>query len=164
MSTSANSVAFFQREVKNINMKQCKKKKDKMKIPTQLSGAGDFMISKSFHRSNWRGNDSVLIILFLLSFLLFLQGAVITPAMDHTMSMQPASMMGPLTQQMNHLSLGTTGSVSTPNCALMNHTKKTWTKFWAHKKTLIHSDTQGQLQPLLCDHSSKIYEQLCCWV
>uniref|UniRef100_A0AAQ6AQ23 RRM domain-containing protein n=1 Tax=Amphiprion ocellaris TaxID=80972 RepID=A0AAQ6AQ23_AMPOC len=43
-------------------------------------------------------------------------GAVITPAMDHTMSMQPASMMGPLTQQMNHLSLGTTGSVSTPHC------------------------------------------------
>uniref|UniRef100_I3KUH2 RNA binding motif single stranded interacting protein 3 n=1 Tax=Oreochromis niloticus TaxID=8128 RepID=I3KUH2_ORENI len=37
-------------------------------------------------------------------------GAVITPAMDHTMSMQPANMMGPLTQQMNHLSLGTTGS------------------------------------------------------
>lgn len=41
------------------------------------------------------------------------QGAVITPTMDHTMSMQPASMMGPITQQMNHLSLGTTGSVST---------------------------------------------------
>ncbi|XP_052327851.1 RNA-binding motif, single-stranded-interacting protein 3-like isoform X1 [Oncorhynchus keta] len=40
-------------------------------------------------------------------------GAVITPAMDHTMSMQPANMMGPLSQQMNHLSLGTTGSVST---------------------------------------------------
>uniref|UniRef100_A0A8C9RJ06 RNA binding motif single stranded interacting protein 3 n=1 Tax=Scleropages formosus TaxID=113540 RepID=A0A8C9RJ06_SCLFO len=39
-------------------------------------------------------------------------GAVITPAMEHGMSMQPASMMGPLTQQMNHLSLGTTGSVS----------------------------------------------------
>ncbi|XP_075868007.1 RNA-binding motif, single-stranded-interacting protein 3 isoform X6 [Nelusetta ayraudi] len=37
-------------------------------------------------------------------------GAVITPSMDHTMSMQPASMMGPITQQMNHLSLGTTGS------------------------------------------------------
>uniref|UniRef100_A0A674EHE8 RNA binding motif single stranded interacting protein 3 n=1 Tax=Salmo trutta TaxID=8032 RepID=A0A674EHE8_SALTR len=39
------------------------------------------------------------------------QGAVITPAMDHTMSMQPANMMGPLSQQMTHLSLGTTGSV-----------------------------------------------------
>uniref|UniRef100_A0A8B9ZJN1 RNA binding motif single stranded interacting protein 3 n=1 Tax=Anas platyrhynchos TaxID=8839 RepID=A0A8B9ZJN1_ANAPL len=42
-------------------------------------------------------------------------GAVITPTMDHTMSMQPASMMGPLTQQMNHLSLGTTGT----HCLLM---------------------------------------------
>uniref|UniRef100_A0A8C2AXW8 RNA binding motif, single stranded interacting protein n=1 Tax=Cyprinus carpio TaxID=7962 RepID=A0A8C2AXW8_CYPCA len=39
-------------------------------------------------------------------------GAVITPAMDHTISMQPANMMGPLTQQMNHLSLGTSGTVS----------------------------------------------------
>ncbi|KAK1795013.1 hypothetical protein P4O66_010202 [Electrophorus voltai] len=37
-------------------------------------------------------------------------GAVITPAMDHTISMQPANMMGPLTQQMNHLSLGTSGT------------------------------------------------------
>eukprot|EP00064_Thunnus_orientalis_P008480 superscaffoldBa00001008_g8503 len=45
------------------------------------------------------------------------QGAVITPAMDHTMSMQPASMMGPLTQQMNHLSLGTTGSYMTAAAA-----------------------------------------------
>ncbi|XP_060680615.1 RNA-binding motif, single-stranded-interacting protein 3 isoform X4 [Hemiscyllium ocellatum] len=40
-------------------------------------------------------------------------GAVITPTMDHTMSMQPASMMGPLTQQMNHLSLGTAGTYMT---------------------------------------------------
>ncbi|CAL8365024.1 unnamed protein product [Arctogadus glacialis] len=30
--------------------------------------------------------------------------------MDHTMSMQQAGMMGPLAQQMNHMSLGTTGS------------------------------------------------------
>ncbi|OCT75887.1 RNA-binding motif, single-stranded-interacting protein 3 isoform X1 [Xenopus laevis] len=40
-------------------------------------------------------------------------GAVITPAMDHTMSIQPANMMGPLSQQMNHLSLGTTGTYMT---------------------------------------------------
>ncbi|XDV40651.1 hypothetical protein PO909_009692, partial [Leuciscus waleckii] len=39
-------------------------------------------------------------------------GAVITPTMDHTISMQPANMMAPLTQQMNHMSLGTTGTVS----------------------------------------------------
>ncbi|KAM8841456.1 RNA-binding motif, single-stranded-interacting protein 3 isoform 2-T2 [Spinachia spinachia] len=49
-------------------------------------------------------------------------GAVITPAMDHTMSMQPASMMGPLAQQMNHLSLGTTGSYMTAAGAPMQGT------------------------------------------
>ncbi|KAK3572453.1 hypothetical protein QTP86_032671, partial [Hemibagrus guttatus] len=46
-----------------------------------------------------------------------LQGAVITPAMDHTISMQPANMMGPLAQQMNHLSLGTTGTYMTAAAA-----------------------------------------------
>ncbi|RXM27570.1 RNA-binding motif, single-stranded-interacting protein 3 [Acipenser ruthenus] len=44
-------------------------------------------------------------------------GAMITPAMDHTMSMPPASMMGPLAQQMNHLSLGTTGTYMTAAAA-----------------------------------------------
>ncbi|XP_077176043.1 RNA-binding motif, single-stranded-interacting protein 1 isoform X5 [Paroedura picta] len=37
-------------------------------------------------------------------------GAVLTPSMDHTMSLQPASMISPLTQQMSHLSLGSTGT------------------------------------------------------
>ncbi len=32
--------------------------------------------------------------------------------MDHTISMQSANMMGPLTQQMNHMSMGTSGTVS----------------------------------------------------
>uniref|UniRef100_A0A672H7M4 RNA binding motif, single stranded interacting protein 2b n=1 Tax=Salarias fasciatus TaxID=181472 RepID=A0A672H7M4_SALFA len=35
-------------------------------------------------------------------------GAVLTPGMDHTMSIQPTSMMGPLTQQLSHLSMGST--------------------------------------------------------
>uniref|UniRef100_A0A3P8ZDI4 RRM domain-containing protein n=1 Tax=Esox lucius TaxID=8010 RepID=A0A3P8ZDI4_ESOLU len=38
-------------------------------------------------------------------------GAVITPAMDHSISMQPSSIMAPLTQQMNHMSLGNAGTV-----------------------------------------------------
>ncbi|XP_073781397.1 RNA-binding motif, single-stranded-interacting protein 3 isoform X5 [Danio rerio] len=50
------------------------------------------------------------------------QGAVITPTMDHTISMQPANMMGPLTQQMNHLSLGTTGTYMTAAAAPMQGT------------------------------------------
>ncbi|XP_039592171.1 RNA-binding motif, single-stranded-interacting protein 3 isoform X3 [Polypterus senegalus] len=49
-------------------------------------------------------------------------GPVITPAMDHPMSMQPATMMGPLTQQMNHLSLGTSGTYLTAAAAPMQGT------------------------------------------
>nr|XP_031542768.1 RNA-binding motif, single-stranded-interacting protein 3 isoform X1 [Vicugna pacos] len=48
-------------------------------------------------------------------------GAVITPAMDHPMSMQPANMMGPLTQQMNHLSLGTAGTIQSQDRIMILH-------------------------------------------
>ena len=41
---------------------------------------------------------------------------MITPTMDHPMSMQPTNIVGPLTQQMNHLSLGTAGTVSGKVC------------------------------------------------
>ncbi|XP_010833867.1 PREDICTED: RNA-binding motif, single-stranded-interacting protein 3-like [Bison bison bison] len=41
--------------------------------------------------------------------------------MDHPMSMQPASMMGPLTQQMNHLSLGTTGTIQSQDRIMILH-------------------------------------------
>ncbi|XP_040839458.1 RNA-binding motif, single-stranded-interacting protein 2 isoform X2 [Ochotona curzoniae] len=38
------------------------------------------------------------------------QGSVLTPGMDHPISLPPASMMGPLAQQLGHLSLGSTGT------------------------------------------------------
>uniref|UniRef100_A0A7N8YAX7 RNA binding motif, single stranded interacting protein 2a n=1 Tax=Mastacembelus armatus TaxID=205130 RepID=A0A7N8YAX7_9TELE len=47
------------------------------------------------------------------SYLMQPAGTVLTPTMDHAMSIQPTSMMGPLTQQLSHLSLGSTGTVST---------------------------------------------------
>ncbi|XP_037370916.1 RNA-binding motif, single-stranded-interacting protein 2 isoform X6 [Talpa occidentalis] len=36
-------------------------------------------------------------------------GSVLTPGMDHPISLQPPSMMGPLTQQLGHLALSSTG-------------------------------------------------------
>ncbi|KAM4840074.1 RNA-binding motif, single-stranded-interacting protein 2 isoform X3 [Urocitellus parryii] len=42
------------------------------------------------------------------SYLMQPSGSVLTPGMDHPISLQPASMMGPLTQQLGHLSLSTT--------------------------------------------------------
>ncbi|KAK3547326.1 hypothetical protein QTP86_018859 [Hemibagrus guttatus] len=45
------------------------------------------------------------------SYLMQPTGTLLTPTMDHTLSIQPAAMM-PLTQQLSHLSLGSTGTVS----------------------------------------------------
>uniref|UniRef100_A0A3Q3F4E6 RNA binding motif, single stranded interacting protein 2b n=1 Tax=Labrus bergylta TaxID=56723 RepID=A0A3Q3F4E6_9LABR len=45
-------------------------------------------------------------------------GAVLTPGMDHTMSMQPTSMMGPLTQQLSHLSMGSSGTYMPANTSM----------------------------------------------
>lgn len=42
------------------------------------------------------------------------QGPVLTPGMDHPLSLQPASMMTPLTQQLGHLSLGGTAMYLPP--------------------------------------------------
>nr|XP_033791927.1 RNA-binding motif, single-stranded-interacting protein 2 isoform X5 [Geotrypetes seraphini]XP_033791929.1 RNA-binding motif, single-stranded-interacting protein 2 isoform X5 [Geotrypetes seraphini] len=44
------------------------------------------------------------------SYLMQPAGTVLAPTMDHTISIQPASMMGPLTQQLGHLSLGSAGT------------------------------------------------------
>ncbi|XP_057685423.1 RNA-binding motif, single-stranded-interacting protein 2-like isoform X2 [Corythoichthys intestinalis] len=45
-------------------------------------------------------------------------GAVLTPGMDHTMSIQPTSMMGPLAQQLSHLSLGSSGTYMPANASM----------------------------------------------
>lgn len=51
------------------------------------------------------------------SYLMQPTGAVLTSAMDHPMSIQPTSMIGPLTQQLSHLSLGSAGTYI-PNAAM----------------------------------------------
>ncbi|XP_051260329.1 RNA-binding motif, single-stranded-interacting protein 1 isoform X2 [Dicentrarchus labrax] len=45
-------------------------------------------------------------------------GTVISPSMDPSMSLQPTSMMAPLTQQMGHLSLGSAGTFMAANTAM----------------------------------------------
>uniref|UniRef100_A0AAR2IWM7 RRM domain-containing protein n=1 Tax=Pygocentrus nattereri TaxID=42514 RepID=A0AAR2IWM7_PYGNA len=52
------------------------------------------------------------------SYLMQPTGTVLTPAMDHTMSIQPTSMMGPLTQQLSHLSLGSAGTYMPANTTM----------------------------------------------
>uniref|UniRef100_A0A8C5KUI3 RNA-binding motif, single-stranded-interacting protein 2 pseudogene n=1 Tax=Jaculus jaculus TaxID=51337 RepID=A0A8C5KUI3_JACJA len=48
-------------------------------------------------------------------------GSVLTPGMDHPISLQPASMMGPLTQQLGHLLLSSTGTYLPTAAAMQGH-------------------------------------------
>uniref|UniRef100_A0A8C5I4R4 RNA-binding motif, single-stranded-interacting protein 1-like n=1 Tax=Gouania willdenowi TaxID=441366 RepID=A0A8C5I4R4_GOUWI len=43
---------------------------------------------------------------------------VVTPSMDRSLSLQPSSAMAPLTQQMNHLSLGNAGAFMSANTSM----------------------------------------------
>ncbi|XP_030632037.1 RNA-binding motif, single-stranded-interacting protein 2 [Chanos chanos] len=52
------------------------------------------------------------------SYLVQPAGTVLTPAMDHALSIQPTSIMGPLTQQLSHLSLGSTGTYMPANTTM----------------------------------------------
>uniref|UniRef100_A0A3P8ZQJ2 RRM domain-containing protein n=1 Tax=Esox lucius TaxID=8010 RepID=A0A3P8ZQJ2_ESOLU len=45
-------------------------------------------------------------------------GQVLTPGLEHTMSIQPTSMMGPLTQQLSHLSVGSSGTYVPANTSI----------------------------------------------
>uniref|UniRef100_A0A672MQ96 RNA-binding motif, single-stranded-interacting protein 2-like n=1 Tax=Sinocyclocheilus grahami TaxID=75366 RepID=A0A672MQ96_SINGR len=72
------------------------------------------------------------------------QGAVLTPAMDHTMSIQPTSMIGPLTQQLSHLSLGSAGTYI-PNAAMQGAYMPQYTPVPPSTVTLEENSGQQQV-------------------
>uniref|UniRef100_A0A671K8D6 RNA-binding motif, single-stranded-interacting protein 2-like n=1 Tax=Sinocyclocheilus anshuiensis TaxID=1608454 RepID=A0A671K8D6_9TELE len=67
-----------------------------------------FCLCPQVHSPSWMHHQS---------YLMQPTGAVLTPAMDLPMSIQPTSMIGPLTQQLSHLSLGSAGTYI-PNAAM----------------------------------------------
>uniref|UniRef100_A0A9J8A0W0 RNA binding motif, single stranded interacting protein 2b n=1 Tax=Cyprinus carpio carpio TaxID=630221 RepID=A0A9J8A0W0_CYPCA len=52
------------------------------------------------------------------SYLMHPTGTVLTPTVDHTMTIQPTAIIGPLTQQLSHLTLGSTGTYMPANAAM----------------------------------------------
>ncbi|ROL46885.1 RNA-binding motif, single-stranded-interacting protein 2 [Anabarilius grahami] len=52
------------------------------------------------------------------SYLMQPTGTVLTPTVDHTMTIQPTAILGPLTQQLSHLTLGSTGTYMPANTAM----------------------------------------------
>ncbi|XP_075036878.1 RNA-binding motif, single-stranded-interacting protein 1 isoform X6 [Mixophyes fleayi] len=87
-------------------------------------------------------------------------GAVLTPSMDHTMSLQPASMLSPLTQQMSHLSLSSNGTYMPATTAMQG----AYIPQYTHVQTAAVSveEPSGQQQVTVdtsSDHSQYTYQQ-----
>lgn len=87
--------------------------------------------------------------------------AVITPSMDHTMSLQPASMMTPLTQQMSHLSLGSTATYLPATSAMQGAYIPQYTH--VQSAAVPVEEPSGQQQPVPVEtsgeHSPYTYQQ-----
>ncbi|KAI1892265.1 hypothetical protein AGOR_G00131570 [Albula goreensis] len=79
------------------------------------------------------------------SYLMQPAGTVLTPTLDHAMSIQPTSMMGPLTQQLSHLSLGSTGTYMPANTTMQGTYIPQYTPVPASSVSVEESN--GQQQP-----------------
>uniref|UniRef100_A0A9J7WUI2 RRM domain-containing protein n=2 Tax=Cyprinus carpio TaxID=7962 RepID=A0A9J7WUI2_CYPCA len=85
-------------------------------------------------------------------------GAVLSPSIEHSMSLQPASMLGPLTQHMSHLSLGSAGTYMPASPALQGQYIPPYT----HMQTTTVSVEENSPQPQVessSDHSPYTYQQ-----
>ncbi|XP_053529991.1 RNA-binding motif, single-stranded-interacting protein 2 isoform X4 [Ictalurus punctatus] len=83
---------------------------NRMIAPTSLSPYMTSQVpSYQVHSPSWMHHQS---------YLMQPTGTVLTPAMDHTMSIQPTSLMSPLTQQLSHLSLGSAGTYMPANTTM----------------------------------------------
>ncbi|XP_041117915.1 RNA-binding motif, single-stranded-interacting protein 1-like isoform X1 [Polyodon spathula] len=85
-------------------------------------------------------------------------GAVLSPSMDHTMSLQPGSMLNPLTQQMSHLSLGSTGTFMPATAAMQG----AYIPQYAHMQTAalqVEENSVRQQVESSNEHSPYTYQQ-----
>ncbi|XP_069791481.1 RNA-binding motif, single-stranded-interacting protein 1 isoform X4 [Narcine bancroftii] len=88
-------------------------------------------------------------------------GAVMSPSMDHPLPMPPTSMMNPLTQQMSHLSISSSGAYM-PTAAAM---QGTYIPQYTHvpSATVPMEEASGQHQQVSVDssteHSPYSYQQ-----
>ncbi|XP_041119713.1 RNA-binding motif, single-stranded-interacting protein 1-like isoform X2 [Polyodon spathula] len=85
-------------------------------------------------------------------------GAVLSPSMDHTMSLQPGSMLNPLTQQMSHLSLSSTGTFMPATTAMQG----AYIPQYAHMQTAavqVEENSGQQQVESSNEHSPYTYQQ-----
>ncbi|KAG9260456.1 RNA-binding motif, single-stranded-interacting protein 2-like isoform X2 [Astyanax mexicanus] len=90
------------------------------------------------------------------SYLMQPTGTVLTPTMDHTMSIQPTSMMGPLAQHLSQLSLGSAGTFLTANTAMQGTYIP---QFPVPPSSVPVEENGGQLSLDSPEHSNFSYQQ-----
>ncbi|KAM3862426.1 RNA-binding motif, single-stranded-interacting protein 1 isoform 3-T3 [Diretmus argenteus] len=81
-------------------------------------------------------------------------GAVLSPSMDPSMSLQPTSMMAPLAQQMSHLSLGSAGTYMA-NTAMQG----AYIPQYTHMQTTVPENGAQSQVDSSGDHSPYTYQQ-----
>ncbi|MED6284719.1 RNA-binding motif, single-stranded-interacting protein 1 [Characodon lateralis] len=85
-------------------------------------------------------------------------GAVISPSIDPSVSLQPTSMMAPLSQQMSHLSLGGSGTFMAANTAMQG----AYIPQYAHMQTAVVPTEENGVQTQVDssgNHSPYAYQQ-----
>ncbi|KAK6471110.1 RNA-binding motif [Huso huso] len=95
------------------------------------------------------------------SYLMQPAGTVLTPTMDHTMSIQPTSMMGPLAQQLSHLSLGSTGTYMPATTTMQGTYIQQYTAVPPSSVAVEESSNQQQSQVAIetpSEHTSYSYQ------
>ncbi|KAA0708059.1 RNA-binding motif, single-stranded-interacting protein 2 [Triplophysa tibetana] len=90
------------------------------------------------------------------SYLMQPTGTVLTPAMDHPMSIQPTSMLGPLTQQISHLSLGSAGTYM--NTAMQGTYIPQYTHLPPSSVTVEEPSGQQQALETSTEHTNYSYQ------
>ncbi|GAA6108026.1 RNA-binding motif, single-stranded-interacting protein 1 isoform X6, partial [Tachysurus ichikawai] len=129
--------------VHNVLMKKClTSKKSKGVKPTEF-----LLFSISVQTPSWVTHQG---------YIMQHPGAVLSPSMDPSMSLQPTSMMSPLSQQMSHLTLGSTGAFMPANAALQGAYIPQYTPM--QPAAVEENSSQPQVESS-GDHSPYAYQQ-----
>ncbi|XP_030230235.1 RNA-binding motif, single-stranded-interacting protein 2 [Gadus morhua] len=90
------------------------------------------------------------------SYLMQPAGTVLTPTLEHAMSIQPTSLMGPLAQQLSHMSMGSTGTYMPASAAMQGAYMPQYTT--VPPSGVSVEDNGQQVMESPADHSNYSYQ------
>ncbi|KAF7693028.1 hypothetical protein HF521_008344 [Silurus meridionalis] len=125
---------------------------NRMIAPTSLSPYMSSQVpSYQVHSPSWMHHQS---------YLMQPTGTVLTPTLDHTMSIQPTSLMSPLTQQLSHLTLGSAGTYMPANTTMQGSYIPQYTSVPPSSVSVEENSGTHQQVPIepTADHTNYTYQ------